>query len=71
MADTKDPSYAEHIEHVQATHPDPWPGIKGRSEERETELPTGTKREDQASVTDAQRRLEHEMHESEKEPTRE
>ncbi|QRN94266.1 hypothetical protein JRI60_34740 [Archangium violaceum] len=71
MADNKDPSYAEHIEHVQATHPDPWPGIKGRSEESETDLPTGTKREEQASVTDAQRRLEHEMHEDQKEPTRE
>ncbi len=70
MADKKDPNYAERIEHVQATHPDPWPGIKGRSEERETDLPTGTRREDQASVTEAQRRLEHEMHE-EKEPTRE
>ena len=70
MADTKDPGYAEHIEHVQATHPDPWPGIKGRSEEHESELPTGTPREHQASVTDAQRKLEHDMHE-EKEPTRE
>ncbi|WNG38557.1 hypothetical protein F0U60_36635 [Archangium minus] len=70
MADKKDPNYAERIEHVQATHPDPWPGIKGRSEERETDLPTGTKREDQASVTEAQRKLEHEMHD-EKEPTRE
>jgi hypothetical protein len=70
MADNKDPGYAEHIEHVQATHPDPWPGIKGRSEEHESELPTGTKRADQASVTEAQRKLEHEMHES-KEPTRE
>ncbi|QRK07959.1 hypothetical protein JQX13_49745 [Archangium violaceum] len=70
MADKKDPNYAERIEHVQATHPDPWPGIQGRSEDRETELPTGTKREDQASVTEAQRKLEHEIHD-EKEPTRE
>lgn len=70
MADKKDPNYVEHIEHVQATHPDPRPGIKGRSEEHETDLPTGTKREDQASVTEAQRKLEHEIH-GEKEPTRE
>jgi hypothetical protein len=70
MADKKDPGYAERIKHVQGTHPDPWPGIKGRSEEHEPELPTGTKRDEQASVTDAQRRLEHEMH-GEKEPTRE
>jgi hypothetical protein len=70
MTDKKDPGYADRIEHVQATHPDPWPGIKGRSEEHETELPTGTKRDEQASVTEAQRRLEREMHD-EKEPTRE
>lgn len=70
MADIKDPGYAENIEHVQATHPEPWPGIKGRSEEQETELPTGTRREEQAGVTEAQRKLEHEMHE-EKEKTRE
>jgi hypothetical protein len=67
---TREDGYAEHIEHWQSTHPDPWPGIKGRSEEHETELPTGTKRDEQASVTEAQRRLEHEMHD-EKESTRE
>jgi hypothetical protein len=70
MADIKDPGYAEHIEHVEATHPDPWPGIKGRSEEHETELPTGTRRAEQAGVTEAQRKLEHEMHD-EKDNTRE
>lgn len=70
MADIKDPGYAEHIEHVQATHPEPWPGIKGRSEEHEEELPTGTRREEQAGVTEAQRKLEHEMH-GETEKTRE
>ena len=59
MADVKsDPGYAEHVEHPQDAHPDPWPGITGRSEEHENELPTGTKRESQASVTDAQRDLE-------------
>ncbi|QSQ27795.1 hypothetical protein JY651_24105 [Pyxidicoccus parkwayensis] len=62
--------YAEHIEHVQATRPEPWPGIEGRSKGDEHELPTGTPREQQASVTEAQRRLEEEM-EGEKEPTRE
>ena len=70
MADIKDPGYAEHIEHVQATHPDPWPGIKGRSEEHEAELPTGTRREEQAGVTEAQRKLEHDVHEDQ-EKTRE
>jgi hypothetical protein len=53
--------YAEHIEHVQATRPDPWPGIKGRSHEHEEDLPTGTPREEQASVTEAQRKLEDEV----------
>jgi hypothetical protein len=62
--------YAEHIEHVQATRPDPWPGIEGRSKDEEHELPTGTPREQQASVTDAQRQLEKDMDDS-KEPTRE
>ena len=60
------PGYAEHIEHVQATRPDPWPGIQGRSQEHEEELPTGTKREEQASVTDAQRKLEDDMEETQK-----
>lgn len=62
--------YAEHIEHVQATRPDPWPGIEGRSKDEEHDLPTGTPREQQASVTDAQRKLEKDMDDS-KEPTRE
>ena len=56
--------YAEHIEHVQATRPEPWPGIKGRSHEHEEELPTGTKREEQATVTQAQRKLEDEVEDS-------
>lgn len=63
MADKKqDDGYAEHIEHRQDTHPNPWPGIRGRSEEHEEELPTGTKREGQAAVTEAQRKLEHDVH---------
>lgn len=60
----QDAGYAEHIEHVQATRPEPWPGIKGRSHEHEEDLPTGTKREEQASVTDAQRKLEDEVDET-------
>jgi hypothetical protein len=56
-----DTGYAEHIEHVQATRPEPWPGITGRSQEHEEDLPTGTPREQQASVTDAQRKLEDEV----------
>lgn len=60
----KDAGYAEHIEHVQATRPEPWPGIKGRSHEHEEELPTGTQRDEQASVTDAQRKLEDEVDET-------
>jgi len=62
--------YAEHIEHVQATRPDPWPGIEGRSKGEEHDLPTGTPREEQADVTNAQRQLEQDMADS-KEPTRE
>ena len=64
-----DNGYAEHIEHVEATRPDPWPGIRGRSKDEESELPTGTSREEQASVTNAQRQLEKDS--GEKEPTRE
>ncbi len=64
----KDKGYVEHIDHSQATRPEPWPGIPGRSQEHETELPTGTPREVQADVTEAQRRLEREMHEEEEEP---
>jgi hypothetical protein len=61
-----DEGYTEHVEHVQATRPEPWPGIRGRSAEHERELPTGTPREEQAEVTEAQRRLEQEMEEGEK-----
>ncbi|HZI16046.1 MAG TPA: hypothetical protein VE153_37115 [Myxococcus sp.] len=59
-----DKGYAEHIEHVQATRPEPWPGIRGRSHEEESELPTGTPREEQADVTNAQRQLEQDMSDS-------
>ncbi|QDE89607.1 hypothetical protein BHS06_11880 [Myxococcus xanthus] len=64
-----DNGYAERIEHVEGTHPEPWPGIRGRSDDEENELPTGTSRERQASVTQTQRRLEQEAH-GHKEPTR-
>lgn len=64
----KDKGYVEHIEHAQATRPEPWPGIAGRSKEHEEELPTGTPREAQAGVTEAQRRLEREMDEEEEKP---
>ena len=57
----KDKGYVEHIEHVQATRPEPWPGIQGRAHEHEEDLPTGTPREEQADVTEAQRKLEEEM----------
>ncbi|RKH45897.1 hypothetical protein [Corallococcus sicarius] len=57
------------VKHVQATRPEPWPGIQGRSQEHEEELPTGTKRSEQASVTDAQRQLEKDVESDE--PTRE
>ncbi|MET0400772.1 MAG: hypothetical protein ABW123_00160, partial [Cystobacter sp.] len=60
----KNAGYSEKIKHVQATHPEPWPGIPGRSSEKETELPTGTRRADQAESTEAQRELEREMDES-------
>ena len=60
----------QDIRHVEATRPEPWPGIPGRSEERENDLPTGTRRADQADVTEAQRKLEHDVHDAE-EPTRE
>jgi hypothetical protein len=58
------------IQHVQATRPEPWPGIQGRSEDKENDLPTGTRRAEQADVTEAQRRLEKDMP-REQEPTRE
>ncbi|GHG73849.1 hypothetical protein [Comamonas sp. JC664] len=65
----EDNGYAEHIEHLEGTRPEPWPGIRGRSDDEENELPTGTPRERQAGVTDTQRRLEQEAH-GRKEPTR-
>ncbi|MCP3060775.1 hypothetical protein LXT21_18475 [Myxococcus sp. K38C18041901] len=65
-----DADYAERIDHVEATRPEPWPGIRGRSHEDEQELPTGTPREQQARVTEAQRKLEEEEA-SGREPTRE
>jgi len=49
------------VKHPQATRPDPWPGIEGRSAEHEAELPTGTPREQQADSTEAQRKLEEEV----------
>ncbi|ATB37592.1 hypothetical protein CYFUS_003014 [Cystobacter fuscus] len=64
MTKKKSTGYTENIKHVQATRPEPWPGIQGRSKEREEELPTGTRRAEQADVTDAQRQLEQEMDES-------
>ncbi|NMO17304.1 hypothetical protein HPC49_06655 [Pyxidicoccus fallax] len=63
--------YAEDIKHVQATRPDPWPGIEGRSKGEEDDLPTGTPREEQADVTQAQRQLEKDMDGVMEEPTRE
>ncbi len=61
----KDRGYSEQIENSQAARPEPWPGIPGRSKEREAELPTGTAREEQAEVTEAQRKLEQEEEDSE------
>jgi hypothetical protein len=62
----KSPGYTENIEHVEATRPEPWPGIKGRSEDKEEELPTGTRRAEQADVTEAQRKLEHDVEDAQK-----
>ena len=70
MERKKDAGDAKVIKNVQSTRPEPWPGIKGRSEEKENELPTGTRRAEQADVTEAQRQLEKQMHEDD-EPTRE
>ena len=64
-----DQGYAERIEHVQATRPAPWPGIQGRSKGEEHDTPTGVPPEEQAEVTQAQRRLEKDM--DDVEPTRE
>jgi hypothetical protein len=57
--------YTEEIEHVQATRPEPWPGIQGRSEEHEAEPDTGSEASGgrRSDSTDAQRQLEREMHE--------
>jgi hypothetical protein len=62
----KNAGYTEDIQHVEATRPEPWPGIKGRAEDQESELPTGTRRAEQADVTDAQRQLEKDVEKSEK-----
>ena len=70
----KDQESAERIEHVQATRPEPWPGIPGRSEEHEAEpsREAGSEGDSEASSrrssdsTEAQRQLERDMHE----PTR-
>jgi hypothetical protein len=66
--DKKEKGYVEHIEHVQATRPEPWPGIQGRSKDHEEDLPTGTPREVQADVTEAQRRLERDLAEEDEQP---
>ena len=58
--------YSAEIKHVQATRPDPWPGIQGRSEEHEAEPETEASGERRSDSTEAQRQLEREMHE----PTR-
>ncbi|NOK32579.1 hypothetical protein D7W79_34020 [Corallococcus exercitus] len=68
MADKKNED-VKPVKHVQATRPDPWPGIQGRSQEHEEDLETGTKRADQAGVTEAQRKLEKDVESDE--PTRE
>ena len=60
--------YTDKVDHVQATRPEPWPGIPARSEDHETDLPTGTRRAEQADTTDAQRRLEQDMEESKSAP---
>lgn len=52
---------AEKIRHVESTHPHPWPGIPGRSHGHEPELETGTRRAEQADVTEQQRKLEDEV----------
>jgi hypothetical protein len=57
------------VKHVEATRPEPWPGIKGRSHDHDGEPETGTKRADQADVTEAQRKLEEDV--EGEEPTRE
>ncbi|QAT86659.1 hypothetical protein EJ065_5123 [Corallococcus coralloides] len=51
----------EDVKHVEATRPEPWPGIQGRSREHEEELETGTRRAEQADVTEAQRKLEKDV----------
>ncbi|RKH19993.1 hypothetical protein D7Y13_12915 [Corallococcus praedator] len=60
MADKKH-SDAKPVKHVQATRPEPWPGIQGRSKDHEEELDTDTKRAEQSSITDEQRKLEDDV----------
>lgn len=60
MAENHEQS-SEDIEHVESTRPQPWPGIPGRSHQHEPELETGTRRADQAGVTEQQRKLEDEV----------
>ncbi|MBZ4335622.1 hypothetical protein NR800_15205 [Corallococcus interemptor] len=68
MANTKNED-VKPVKHVEATRPEPWPGIQGRSQEHEEELETGTRRAEQADVTEAQRKLEKDVEKDE--PTRE
>ncbi|WP_404371477.1 hypothetical protein ACIHQR_13390 [Corallococcus coralloides] len=68
MANTKHED-VKPVKHVEATRPEPWPGIQGRSQEHEEELETGTRRAEQADVTEAQRKLEKDVEKDE--PTRE
>jgi hypothetical protein len=66
----KKPQDPKPVKHVEATRPEPWPGIKGRSRDHEGEPETGSRRADPADVTEAQRKLEKDV-EGEDEPTRE
>ncbi|HET9451351.1 MAG TPA: hypothetical protein VFO83_10735, partial [Aggregicoccus sp.] len=58
---TQDKGYAEKIEHVEATRPEPWPGIPGRSEEHESEpereAEAGESGGRRSDSTEAQRQL--------------
>jgi hypothetical protein len=62
----QDKGYTERIEHVEATRPDPWPGIPGRSEEHDVEPSREADSERSGSgrsdSTEAQRQLERDMH---------
>ena len=68
----QDKGYAERIQHVEATHPRPWPGIPGRSAEHDAEPARDAGAESESASnrrsdsTEAQRQLERDMHE----PTR-